>query len=961
MKQIVPAFGVSLVIGFISLISYSDATAQYSDGPFLRLHSWMHTAGITQISLDGPGRYLASSSYDRTVRLWDIKSRRLVTTFRPPIGHDKEGILLSVAITKDGRTIVTGGHTAAGGDTNSLYVFDVRSRALVKRLPGHKDAIYFMTFSPDGKFLAVLMGSAGGLRVYRTESWDIVRDDLQYADRSYWAAFDTLGRLATTSMDGFVRAYDQKFALIKKVQIAHHNEPFGVSFSPDGKSIAVGFTDSKEVRVISFPDLVEQVVPDTHDVSGGTLAVVTWSLDGKHLYGAGEYRKSGKWTIRLWPDGGKGTPRDIPVGSNTITDLRPMPSGGVAFATLDPLIGFTDSLGRSTYVQADTTKEKTSQVDFRNSQKYFLVSETGDMVRFSYDTSGKQIGQFSVSDRTLTIPSGQTVGLKSTDESSLPVHRWKDMESPEFAGRPLEVERHERSRSLSVSPAHDFFVLGTERHIYYFNNRGQQKWKIRTESIAWSINVSGNSKVVVAALSDGTIHWYRTDDGYELLTLFVLPDRQRWIIWTSEWYYDAAQGAENLIGWHINRGWDAAAEFFPIQLFRDTYFRPDLVDQTLHKGHGLSELRDADGFILGQKASPLATSYALTKTPPIVRILTPVADREVAVRDIVIKVGVRSPLPIVSWHASIDGRPIETGPPIKDESESSNEQEVWRFVIRLPERDCSIGLIASHKYFESVPASVPVKWIGSVNGVKGNLNILAVGVSKYANTSITNLGYADKDANDLVKAFMPQSGLLYSRVNERLLRNKRATHDNIVRGLKWLSDTTTKDDVAIIFLAGHGFSDKRDTYYFLPHDYNPIEPELTGITGLRILQATSAIDTGKVIVILDTCHGRLFDSQDHSIGFTNLVNLILNPKYGGVVMSSVHGKQISFEEPYNGLFTRRLVEGIKGAAGHAGEVTIDSLALYVSRRVRQQTIDQQIPTTSKPGLTPDFVVAKKVN
>lgn len=102
---------------------------------------------------------------------------------------------------------------------------------------------------------------------------------------------------------------------------------------------------------------------------------------------------------------------------------------------------------------------------------------------------------------------------------------------------------------------------------------------------AWGVNIAGNGKVAVAALGDGTIRWYRLQDGKELVALFPYQDRKRWILWTPEGYYDASAGAANLIGWHINQGPDKEAKFIPLGEQQEKYHRPDLIMKVLDDIH----------------------------------------------------------------------------------------------------------------------------------------------------------------------------------------------------------------------------------------------------------------------------------------------------------------------------------------------------------------------------------------
>ena len=110
--------------------------------------------------------------------------------------------------------------------------------------------------------------------------------------------------------------------------------------------------------------------------------------------------------------------------------------------------------------------------------------------------------------------------------------------------------------------------------------------------MAWGVNIPRDGRLVIAAYGDGTIRWHRLSDGEELLALFVHKVDRRWVAWTPKGYYMASPGAESLIGWHVNRGWDEAAQFFPVDRFREQFNRPDIVKlvlETLDEGKAIEE------------------------------------------------------------------------------------------------------------------------------------------------------------------------------------------------------------------------------------------------------------------------------------------------------------------------------------------------------------------------------------
>ena len=64
-------------------------------------------------------------------------------------------------------------------------------------------------------------------------------------------------------------------------------------------------------------------------------------------------------------------------------------------------------------------------------------------------------------------------------------------------------------------------------------------------------------------------------DGTLLLSLFPHEDKTRWVLWTPDGKYASSPGADDLIGWRVNNGPDAAANFFPASQFADEYNNPE--------------------------------------------------------------------------------------------------------------------------------------------------------------------------------------------------------------------------------------------------------------------------------------------------------------------------------------------------------------------------------------------------
>ena len=100
-------------------------------------HDW----GVRSVSFSPDGKFLASGSYDWTVKVWEVGSWREVAN----LGHG--GLVRSVSFSPDGKFL------ASGSEDRTVKVWEVGSWREVANL-GHEGGVLSVSFSPDGKFLA---------------------------------------------------------------------------------------------------------------------------------------------------------------------------------------------------------------------------------------------------------------------------------------------------------------------------------------------------------------------------------------------------------------------------------------------------------------------------------------------------------------------------------------------------------------------------------------------------------------------------------------------------------------------------------------------------------------------------------------------------------------------------------------------------------------------------------------
>ncbi len=566
-----------------------------ASAPILRLDTHMHTAAITRVAVDWAGQHILTASKDKTARLWRARDGALLEVFRPPIGTGHEGELYAAALSPDGTRVAVAGWTTAGTGNASVYLFDAESGRLARRFGGLPSAVYALAFSPDGTHLAAGLGGPHGVRMWRLPGAERVLTDDRYQGGVYGLAFGPAGRLAASANDGDIRVYTPDGAHRRRVPAPDGRVPYGIAFHPDGARLAVGYRDSPAVSVLDTATLARAYRVDTDGLDNGGLNRVAWSTDGNTLYAAGKYRgESGQPPVLRWRDGGRGARTALPGPNVTVMDLAALPQGGVVYGSDAPVLARVQPDG------AERWRRQAPIADMRGKLgRAFRVSPDGRKVWLGLEAGDGDPVLVDLAARSVRPTATPPAGVHAPATGGVPVAAWQNSRAPRLDGETLPLAAAEWSRSLAGAPGNDRFLLGASWSLRLFDAHGEQLWRRDLPAEAWGVNIPRGGRVAVAALGDGTLRWYRLDDGALLLSMFVHAETREWVAWTPSGYYAASRDGETHLGWHVNRGKAAASAFHPAGRFRDRYRAPEVVTRILRTLNEAQAVRRA-----GTRAAP---------------------------------------------------------------------------------------------------------------------------------------------------------------------------------------------------------------------------------------------------------------------------------------------------------------------------------------------------------------------
>lgn len=889
------------IISFSCFLLFAiQAIAQPRPGDArLQINPGGHLSQISEAVTTSDGKFIITTSTDKTICIWDVQQKKIVEQIRGPKSVFNQGKLYSLAISPDNRMLAVGGFLAIGTETDGdlagqIRIYDFVKRKQVLRFKAHSNVVTALRFSADGKYLvsgandstiaswkisgtidkpsftlvnkvaredffvediqvssnAVFVTEKKGINKYSLPSLEPVSSSSQYDSEMYCIAINRNSN--TVAMVSFDQLVILDTALKEKQVIELDSYSNRVAISPGGNYI---ITEGENSTVQLYSREASQFIKTlSAEFKGGNTMLGMGFLNNSSFYVAGGranmmqfYHIDGsKSSISIKTD-------SVLAGSGRAFNAISVHERKLALRSLEKTEGWFDY---SLLPEAG----KLMSFQLSDSNKYPVKRYEKDSLSIMVNRSGTEMYIYSGSKLTGTVKrdGGSGYGhnavtitknnwiISAGSAGFLTLYDSMGTALASFVGHEGDV--------LDISESADgsfLYSTGADQTTRMWDLRevkGDLEFKSYDQlDVTWKnffkdyfpnydFSRPGEMKKVYDTLmSMGS----KENADFLVLPQQLEPRLNIFIAKNNEW-----------VIWN-NKGYFKAspngASYIGWYIYKSEdenaeFYTADKLFDNYYNPEIINQLALSDesaAAILGKMDDAVKTSIAQqVSNMPVLKLAAPSTREKAVQKNINLVIDVENKDFISEILLFQNGKRVTVSPAI------------FRG-ISLPAVTIPVELVTGENTFTvsalnmSKVETTPLKFSIEFAGAKAtsSLYILAVGVDKYKNSRY-NLNYAKADARGIAAQLASSSAGIFKDIIVDSLFDENATIENIAERIKRLKSQIRPEDVFLFYYAGHGImSDPADAskpdFYLVLH-------RVTQMQGNDEILKTNGLSAGRL-------------------------------------------------------------------------------------------------------------------
>lgn len=239
-----------------------------------------HRDAVWSVLLTRNGETLVSASADKTIKVWNLKTRKVMRTL---VGHTDT--IRAIALNQNEQVLVS------GGADQKIKIWNFQTFDLMSTLSTNAGSVWSVAISNDGQLL--ISGSEdGSIKIWNLYTGKIIKTIHGHQGRVYSVAISPDQKtFATGGLDSTIKIWDLSTGKMLRAIAQHQSAVRSVIFSPDGKILAsASWDETIKIWRVDNGQLL-------HNLMGHTARVVTlsWGFDQQTLISG-----SIDNTIKVW-------------------------------------------------------------------------------------------------------------------------------------------------------------------------------------------------------------------------------------------------------------------------------------------------------------------------------------------------------------------------------------------------------------------------------------------------------------------------------------------------------------------------------------------------------------------------------------------------------------------------------------------------------------------------------------
>jgi WD40 repeat protein len=194
------------------------------------------------------GETIVTGSRDNIISLWNLQGEKLDELQ----GHKSS--VNAVAISSDGKTIVSGSGDAIDSKDNSVRLWDRQGKEIAI-LGTHEDSIYAVAISPDGE--TIVSGDNNGAVLWNRQGEKIGQLHGHQGSVKVLAISPDSETIVSGSSNGTIYLWKRNGEFIGELK-GHQDSVNAIAFRSDGHTIVSG-SDDNTVRLWNFQSLKKKI------------------------------------------------------------------------------------------------------------------------------------------------------------------------------------------------------------------------------------------------------------------------------------------------------------------------------------------------------------------------------------------------------------------------------------------------------------------------------------------------------------------------------------------------------------------------------------------------------------------------------------------------------------------------------------------------------------------------------